>query len=579
MWSVLLHGLHAVQRFRNADTASVMMVDDFIGLRVRPNCSAFVSPRWRKGDRVILQTSNVEEDFGNWSRHPCVVQSHVYPLRERRLRSCACTRPSANGCTSNGVALPSSQCGCRRDAVFPNGMCFVTSACADSRTSSLYPGAHYIQDCPGDGSTGTSCEDTYHEFQTTLNTSAVDEAWKVTRGSNVSVIVLDDGIAPHTEFTVAETRLLFPVGARVHGTSVAGILAAAHNGAGMCGIAPDARLVDVNLLAANVFVSDAAEAIAFEYDDERTAVFCSSWGPNDDGRCERPGEDTTAAMEAAIFSGRNGLGAPLIFAAGNGGPDENVNDDGYANSPYTIAVSATQNDHVAYFGEWGACILVCANGFQVLTTNHNYGYTYFYGTSAAAPVVAGVVALMLSVNNGLGWRDIQAILMETARPLPSPGWMTNAVGRRYHYHFGAGRVDATAAVGLAAHWSNLGPRIADNVTWSGDVSGDVVVLLPSRRALRVEHVQVCVQLRDVRVGHVRLSVESPHGTSALLTNVTARTSAEHPCLYDDWCFTSLVQWGETARGVWRLRASLSVGRFQRATLRLWGTSMSCDDDE
>ena len=130
-----------------------------------------------------------------------------------------------------------------------------------------------------------------------------------------------------------------------------------------------------------------------------------------------------------------------------------VNKDGYANSIYTIAVSAVSayGGQVGY-AEQGCCIVVCAPssgpGYgMVLTDVHGTGgytsgnYTTGFGyTSAAAPQVSGVVALMLEANPGLGWRDVQEVLLATARVTdPShPDWSTNGAGVAFNHWYGAG---------------------------------------------------------------------------------------------------------------------------------------------
>ena len=93
----------------------------------------------------------------------------------------------------------------------------------------------------------------------------------------------------------------------------------------------------------------------------------------------------------------------------------------------------------------------------------NEDYTKFFGgTSAASPQVAGCVALMLQARPALGWRDVKAILLNTAvKVLPTDsGWITNGVGHHFNLQFGAGLVDLHAAVNLAATWSILPPEVS-----------------------------------------------------------------------------------------------------------------------
>ena len=95
------------------------------------------------------------------------------------------------------------------------------------------------------------------------------------------------------------------------------------------------------------------------------------------------------------------------------------------------------------------------------------------GTSAAAPTVAGTVALMLQVNPKLSYRDVKYILATTSRRIDpgqapvihpdgtviAPGWMVNAAGRAFSSWYGFGLVDATLAVTRAGSFRGLGPLI------------------------------------------------------------------------------------------------------------------------
>ena len=105
-------------------------------------------------------------------------------------------------------------------------------------------------------------------------------------------------------------------------------------------------------------------------------------------------------------------------------------------------------------------------------------YTAFNGTSAAAPVVSGVVALMLQANPFLGWRDVQTILAYSARHVgsqigdPAPPvsnelntWNYNDAvdwnggGLHFSRDYGFGLVDAFAAVRLAETWNVGSPEV------------------------------------------------------------------------------------------------------------------------
>jgi subtilisin family serine protease len=160
-----------------------------------------------------------------------------------------------------------------------------------------------------------------------------------------------------------------------------------------------------------------------------------------------------------------------VFAAGN--EDSDVNDpaggtvSGFAIHPDVIAVAAsTSRDQRSHYSNFGREISVCApssgaGGWGILTsdvrgvdpgTGQALGYTDgdyesdFGGTSSACPLVAGVAALVLSVNPALTAAQVKALLQRTARRI-GPKSAYDASG--HSVHFGHGCVDARAAVAAA----------------------------------------------------------------------------------------------------------------------------------
>jgi len=220
-------------------------------------------------------------------------------------------------------------------------------------------------------------------------------------------------------------------GAEVHGAEAHG--AEAHGAEAHGAEAHGAEAHGAEAHGAEAHGAEAHEAFLLHI--EVVDVKSSSWGPAD-GRLAGPHSLACSALEQSVRTGRGGLGVVHVFAAGNGGARDNVNNDGYANSIYTIAVSAVSADGVRpWYTEPGCCILVCAPssgaGYGLVTTDASpagFGYsgpsayTASFGyTSAAAPQVAGVVALMLQANPALGWRDMQEVLIASATQVDASG--------------------------------------------------------------------------------------------------------------------------------------------------------------
>jgi kexin len=260
-------------------------------------------------------------------------------------------------------------------------------------------------------------------------------AWQNNHSSSNTVIgVVDDGLEIAHEDIIENNQATLnwdflsndsdPTGG-THGTAVAGLAAArGGNNIGISGVAPHAAIAGIRLIGAT---TDTNETAALTLHKDAIDIYNNSWGPHDLGNLDGPAPLTQAALLDGVTYGRNGLGAIYVWAAGNGRvTNDNANYDGYANNPYTIAVSAT-NSHgkLTYYSEPGACILVNAPGGDytswMATTDrtglagYNVGnYTFnFGGTSASVPVVSGVIALMLDANPNLSWRDIKQILAET----------------------------------------------------------------------------------------------------------------------------------------------------------------------
>lgn len=452
-----------------------------------------------------------------------------------------------------------------------------------------------------------------------MRTSAVSDhlgvqgAWlrfNVT-GRGVYLAVVDDGVdVAHPEFAHADIAAGWdyndndanpsPRTHDSHGTQSAGVATAHHNGVCGLGTAPGATLVPVRLIASPV--SDLVESDGLTHGIDYVDIYSNSWGPVDDGRhLDGPGPMTLAAMNAAVRDGRNGRGAVYVWAAGNGRQWlDSCSYDGFASSRLVVSVGA-----VSYFGtttfysEWCPSLLVVApsssSGTGPEDTRHiattqphgRFGEsdgdccTDFGGTSAAAPMVAGVVALMLEARPELGWRDVQWLLADTARRTDTEhaSWALNGAGRWYSAAYGFGVVNATAAVERALTWPLLADeryvslRTADPVTLSDEVFAEPTLFhfdVDSSQDGEVEFVELYATVEHARRGDLEITLLSPAGTRAELARPHDDDSADYP----RWRFGARSALGERATGRWTVAVrdvipNRLVGRVVELELRVW----------
>ncbi|KPA17207.1 protein containing Peptidase S8 and S53, subtilisin, kexin, sedolisin [Candidatus Magnetomorum sp. HK-1] len=377
-----------------------------------------------------------------------------------------------------------------------------------------------------------------------------------------------------------------------HGTSVAGVSAARENN-DSCGVgaAFRARLAGLRLLASEISDADEAECLSHERDNIH--IYNNSWGPADGEGLEGPGPLALAALEDNIKHGRNGLGNIYVFAAGNGlQQSDNVNYDGYANQRFVIAVSAVnQYGEQSYYSEPGACILVCApsdgRSVGIYTTDlmGQDGYDFsgdctgtFGGTSSAAPLVSGIIALILEKKPTLSWRDVQHILVKSAEKNDSSDsdWLTNSAGFWINHKYGFGRIHADHAVKLAGNWQTVSEEVtvaSTKLYVNQDIPADTNLSLTSQiyiqDNLSIEHVAVVLTTNHNCTGQLEISLKSPSGTKSVLAQ---RHNANTP--YDDWMLTSVRHWGESSIGTWTLeivdQVSSCTGKLDQWQLFVYG---------
>ncbi len=223
----------------------------------------------------------------------------------------------------------------------------------------------------------------------------------------------------------------------------------------------------------------------------------------------------------------------------------------------------------------------------------NYAAT-MNGTSSAAPVMAGVIALLLEANPNLGWRDVKHVLATTATqvdpsrapvtvpptdPDPLMGgyvaelpWTANAAGHPFHAWYGFGRVNVDRAVAMAKTYAvNLGsfadtgwissPALNLPIPDASPVGATSVIPVPTN--LVIEAVQVAVTAVHPYTGDLGIELVSPAGTKSILMNI--RNGFNGTTGLAGMVLASNAFYGESSAGSWTIKVVDGDGAHKAPT--------------
>lgn len=476
----------------------------------------------------------------------------------------------------------------------------------------------------------------------------IETIWSDYSGRGVDVAIYDVGVE-ETHLDLApnySTALLFSSGGAVysgspndtatdaaHGTAVAGIIAAvANNDIGGAGVAWGATITSVKILETPIAGNASLSLAAMQY-TETYNVVNNSWGYSASFHNTLNLADphsviseTATAFGAAATTGRGGLGTVFVQAAGN--DDSNVNGSGINAAHTTIVTAATTSGgYVAYYSNHGASVVVSApaagytadlsgDGGLNKTGRSDQDYlgdtdstSIFGGTSAATPVVSGVVALMLDAAPELGWRDVQNILAFSAAhtgsvlgaaslySFESTAWQVNGSanwnggGVTYSQDYGYGMVDAFAAVRMAEVWLTMQEEAATaaNMQTVTAQSGNAATVIPDTGTafvsvymatdIEIEHVYVTVDINHSNARDLRVLLMAPDGEQTLLMDREVGYAASDPGL--EWTFGVAGLRDVSSLGTWTLLvedlATASIGQVDAFRVQFVGKAADLDD--
>ncbi len=431
----------------------------------------------------------------------------------------------------------------------------------------------------------------------TLGVAGMERIWSEYTGQGVNVGVYDQPVDHEHEDLQAnyDTSLRFPdddedrPGTGSHGTSVAGIIGAeADNGKGGVGVAHGVTMTGVNMMG---FLSNTYREDALAWGAQNFDVTNHSYGSHS-SRFWSDGESLSQSFRTDAYAnlaetGRDGLGSITLQSAGNGHSEggtlqfaQDANGRAQGASQHAVNVAATDfSGDIESYSNFGVAVLLSAPVTGMTTTNDDGYRVTFGGTSAATPVVSGVVSLMLEANPDLGWRDVHNILAmsssQTGSTYGDPGegdeqgdWFANGAdnwnggGASFHLSYGYGLVNAHAAVRMAEAWEHLpgAAKTSDNeLSFSYDAGGLPVALdqgttveatIDVTQDMRIEWIGVDIDIDYSWAEDLQIWLVAPDGTEFQLFNQYDVHSSD---LEIDWTFGVEAARGMSSEGEWTLR--------------------------
>jgi serine protease len=278
-------------------------------------------------------------------------------------------------------------------------------------------------------------------------------AWDITTGNtNIKVAVVDDAVLtthpdlipnllPGRDVSSNTNNAMPNETGMTHGTHVAGIVSAAtNNNVGIASIGFNVKIIPVKSSNSSQFISDAYAGVVWSYQNDAD-VINMSWGGS--------GYSQTGQN---IINNAYAAGCVNVAAAGNDNVTTIFYPAGY-NNVISVA-STTTNDAKSNFSNYGNWIDISAPGSAIYSTyftgNYNPGYANLQGTSMASPMVAGLCALVKSVNPQMTQTQITNCVLSTADNI-------NGVNGNFIGQLGAGRINAYQAVLCAQTTINTPP--------------------------------------------------------------------------------------------------------------------------
>jgi len=365
-----------------------------------------------------------------------------------------------------------------------------------------------------------------------------------------------------------------------HGTMLAGIAAArAFNGVGVRGVAPFAKIAGSNWLAKQSL--DGLDKAWFSGPGaNEITVSNNSWG-----RYFTADTIYEDIMQEAVKNLRDGKGRVFVFASGNARADNaDANIQFVINNRFPIVVGAlTYDNKIANYSTPGANVWTVAYGgaddFEkgpTIATTYISGeslntwsedtkanYTYaMAGSSAAAPMVSGAVALILEACPNLTYRDVKYIIATTATKVDSenPSWIQNEAGHNFSRDYGFGLIDTQIAIAKCQTAYSLLPQEESSYNSINELNKTItqnsIETITINKDLKVEWVETDIDIDASNASNIDIYLTSPSGTKIQLVKSGTIIDTYH-IPYENWMsggfrFSTGAMLDESSIGDWKI---------------------------
>ncbi len=445
-------------------------------------------------------------------------------------------------------------------------------------------------------------------------------------GNNIIVQVVDNGVdADHEDLAdnmdIARSYYgIIPtqgdpspiVATDTHGTEVAGIIGArAFNGKGVRGIAPFVKIAGSNYITYQSVTN--LEKVWYSGDGaNEIAITNNSWGSY---------YNTSTVYELILQYGttylRDGKGRIYVFSAGNDrGDNGSANLHYMKNNRYGVAVAAVRHDNTyAVYSTPGSNVLVSGYAGDYSSTSPTIGtttvmgqgtpgaggdtwaedtagnYTYaMNGTSAAAPVVSGSLALVLEACPDLTWRDVKYLAAKNSVKIDSDNatWVQNSAGFWHSVDYGYGLINPKGMIAECTNgYTNLPTEInfevnttytSSNSIPDNDSNGISFTIDTSSETTinNVEWVEVTINSNHTYASDLKVELTSPSGTTTELIHAgtNATTIGISNFMEGGHRLSSAAFYDESANGNWTVKVSdlsaVDTGDINSIGLKVYG---------